>query len=373
MGSATTDVIFDVTGYFASETAGATYYALTPTRLLDTRNGMGLAGTFSSHVARSFAVAGVDGVPGNATAVTGNLTVTDQTSAGYLYLGPNATNDPTSSSLNFPKGDDRANGVTVALDGGGGLSVTYVASMGSATTDVIFDVTGYFASSSPTSATWTVDLYDSRAERWQNPDNLACTAASTESMLNTIAYDGSGPGFVWQPTVSYDTQESILAYERANMTMLTSSPGTDPHGWRNALNYYGWGSMSAGVYRDSAYWSFDAAARTTVLAVGRYRRPVAILARYGTHGQFVTGYQVVGDDPSTGSSSFSIVGVYLTDPWQAAGHRDFWVSYAAWRGGDSWVKFSQYFETDSPYRDPIDGQIGHDEWYGRWVIIDPVE
>jgi hypothetical protein len=304
--------------------------------------------------------------------VTGNLTVTDQTSAGYLYLGPNATNDPTSSSLNFPKGDDRANGVTVALDGGGGLSVTYVASTGSATTDVIFDVTGYFASSSPTSATWTVDLYDSRAERWQNPDNLACTAASTESMLNTIAYDGSGPGFVWQPTVSYDTQESILAYERANMTMLTSSPGTDPHGWRNALNYYGWGSTRAGVYSDKSFDTFDAAVRSTVSAIALYRKPVGILGWAGNHAQIITGYRVTGGDPRTGTAAFSVVGVYLTDPLRSDGYRDRYVPLATWKSGGKTIRFTPYLMTNSPYKDPIDGKQGNAEWDGKWVVVVPV-
>ena len=82
-------------------------------------------------------------MPAGATAVTGNLTVTGQTSNGYLFLGPAAMNDPTSSTLNFPVGDDRANGVTVAL-GGGNLSVTFVAPAPGPTTQVIFDVTGYF-------------------------------------------------------------------------------------------------------------------------------------------------------------------------------------------------------------------------------------
>ena len=124
---------------------GATYVPLTPTRILDSRDGywIGLAGAFSSNVARTFGVAGRGGVPTNATAVTGNLTVTGQTSLGYLYIGPNATNNPTTSTLNFPLDDDRANGVTVALGGGGTLSVTYVAVPG-ATALVIFDVTGYF-------------------------------------------------------------------------------------------------------------------------------------------------------------------------------------------------------------------------------------
>jgi len=123
--------------------AGATYHALTPTRILDTRDGTGLWGAFSSHVARTFGVTGHGGVPSNATAVTGNLTVTQQTSLGYLYIGPTAMNNPTSSTLNFPLGDDRANGVTVALSGTGTLSVTYASTTGS-TAQVIFDVTGYF-------------------------------------------------------------------------------------------------------------------------------------------------------------------------------------------------------------------------------------
>jgi serine protease inhibitor ecotin len=143
--SAYAHVIFDVTGYFTPDTTGATYFPLTTTRILDTRNGgTGLSGPFSSHAARTFQVSGAGGVPGNATAVTGNLTVTSQTGAGYLYVGPVATNNPTSSTLNFPVGDDRANGVTVALGTGGILNVTYVSANSSATADVIFDVTGYF-------------------------------------------------------------------------------------------------------------------------------------------------------------------------------------------------------------------------------------
>jgi len=83
-----------------------------PARLLDTRNGTGLSGAFISPVARTFAV-------------TGNLTVTNQTSAGFVALTPDPTNNPTTSTLNFPIGDNWANGVTVALSGTGTLSATY--------------------------------------------------------------------------------------------------------------------------------------------------------------------------------------------------------------------------------------------------------
>jgi serine protease inhibitor ecotin len=142
--AANTHAIFDVTGYFVPDASGATYIPLTPSRILDTRSGNGLGGPFSSHVARTFGVTGRGGVPTNATAVTGNLTVTAQTSSGYLYVGPVAMDDPTSSTLNFPKGDDRANGVTVALGSTGTLSITYVAPSAGPIAHVIFDVTGYF-------------------------------------------------------------------------------------------------------------------------------------------------------------------------------------------------------------------------------------
>jgi hypothetical protein len=140
----TAHVIFDVTGYFTFNTSGSTYFPLNPSRILDTRNGTGLAGPSGSHAARTFNVSGQGGVPAGATAVTGNLTVTGQTSGGFLFLGPESTNDPTSSTLNFPVSDDRANGVTVALGTGGKLSVTFVAPAPGPTAHVIFDVTGYF-------------------------------------------------------------------------------------------------------------------------------------------------------------------------------------------------------------------------------------
>ncbi len=138
----TAHAIFDVTGYFTPDTSGATYHAIAPTRALDTRSGTGgLSGPFTNHAARTFTVAGV---PAGATAVTGNLTVTGQTSSGYLYIGPVATNNPTSSTLNFPLGDDRANAVTVQLGSSNTLSITFVAPSNGPTAQAIFDVTGYF-------------------------------------------------------------------------------------------------------------------------------------------------------------------------------------------------------------------------------------
>ncbi|MEX1073013.1 MAG: peptidoglycan recognition family protein, partial [Chloroflexota bacterium] len=96
----TTDFIFDSTGYFVPDTSGATYVALAPARLLDTRVGNGLAGKFNANAPRSFQVSGRGGVPANAVAVTGNLTVTNQTVAGAAFLGPAPLVAPASSTLN---------------------------------------------------------------------------------------------------------------------------------------------------------------------------------------------------------------------------------------------------------------------------------
>jgi len=140
----TTDLVFDVTGYFVSDTSGATYVPLPPARLLDTRAGNGLAGKLSANVPQTFQVTGRGGVPANAIAVTGNLTVADETKSWAVALGPNPTPTPTTSTINFSVGQVLANGVTVGLSSTGTLSATYMSTAGN-TTDLVFDVTGYFA------------------------------------------------------------------------------------------------------------------------------------------------------------------------------------------------------------------------------------
>ena len=149
----TTDVVFDVTGYFVGDASGATYVPLTPNRLVDSRVKpvpMGVHATLRSGTPDWFTVVGRSldpalNVPSGAVAITGNLTVTNQTSSGYLTLTPSKpAGTPATSTLNFPKGDNRANAVTVALSPTGTLWVTFIGGTG-ARTDVVFDVTGYFA------------------------------------------------------------------------------------------------------------------------------------------------------------------------------------------------------------------------------------
>jgi len=141
--SGTTDLVVDITGYFTADLSGDTYHPLTPARLLDTRTGNGLVGVFKANIPRTFAVAGRGGVPIDAEAVTGNLTVTNESSSFAAYIGPVALAKPGASTINFVKGQVRANSLTVDLGPGGTLSATFLAGAGS-TTQLVFDVTGYY-------------------------------------------------------------------------------------------------------------------------------------------------------------------------------------------------------------------------------------
>ena len=125
---------------------GATYHALTPGRVLDSRIGLG-TGVFHSQTKQSFAVSGLVGVPAGAVAVTGNVTIVGQTRKGYVTIAPSLTSGvpPPTSTINFPVGDTRANGITVSLGAGGKLDAIYWSASKSDTINVIFDVTGYFA------------------------------------------------------------------------------------------------------------------------------------------------------------------------------------------------------------------------------------
>jgi hypothetical protein len=138
----TAHAIVDVTGYFVAGDTHATYAPIAPIRVLDSRTGKGLSGPFVPNMPRTISIAAANGIPSDAIAVTANLTVVGQTRAGYLSVTPNPSSNPATSTLNFPLGDIRANGLTARLNGSGDLSIVYKASGGS--THVLLDVTGYY-------------------------------------------------------------------------------------------------------------------------------------------------------------------------------------------------------------------------------------
>jgi hypothetical protein len=143
----TVHLVIDITGYFLPGDEDATYLTLTPVRVMDTRPlpyHVGPLNAFQANTPQTLSVAGDNGIPANATAVTGNLTVFGQTRAGYVSVTPDVpAGTPPTATMNFPVGDIRGNGLTADLNAAGDLSITYTAPVG-ATVHAILDITGYY-------------------------------------------------------------------------------------------------------------------------------------------------------------------------------------------------------------------------------------
>ena len=220
------------------------------------------------------------------------------------------------------------------------------------------------ASTASAATTWSRNLYNASAFLYQDPYSTACVPASTMIMLNLIALAGTGgPGFAWRTyrtknntTNPADQRDmvSIFGWERAHDTLPTTARGTDPHGWRNGLDWYGWGSYqdrSKRVYEDLRFGTFDNAVKTAVRAIARYRMPVGILAWAGRHAQVMHGYTVVGADPRV-SDNFTVVSVVISDPLYSDQLVNKRITLASLRTGLLKYRFRRYTETDSRYDDP---------------------
>lgn len=142
------DLVLDITGYFTAS-GGTLLNTMLPARILDSRSDTGLAGPFYSNIAKTGLQITGGSVPSGAVAITGNLTVTQQNSVGVAAIGPSPTIDASTnfSNLNFPRGDTRANGVTVQLTGSGTLDVIFIAPSGGRTAELLLDITGYYKGS----------------------------------------------------------------------------------------------------------------------------------------------------------------------------------------------------------------------------------
>lgn len=157
--SGSTHCIVDVFGYFVAPTkvstegpdeqdavplpVGQRFTALTPSRVIDTRDGTGARpGPVGRSDRLDVRLAGRAGVPmSGATAVVLNVTVVHPESAGYLAIGPGGAPAPGTSNLNFVAGQTVPNLVIGTLGPDGDVSVT-VETDG---VHVLADVFGYFA------------------------------------------------------------------------------------------------------------------------------------------------------------------------------------------------------------------------------------
>jgi len=160
------DVVADVEGWVGDATNSSgplgMFNALTPARLLDTRQTGGPLGTGQS---LNLQVTGRGGVPSSGVAaVVLNVTATDTTGSSFMTVWPTGTAMPLASNLNWVPGQTVPNRVIVKLGAGGQINIFN--QQGSV--DVVVDVSGWFtdatslAGGSGFVATIPGRLYDER-------------------------------------------------------------------------------------------------------------------------------------------------------------------------------------------------------------------
>jgi hypothetical protein len=143
------DLIADVSGWFSDgsvASSGATFVGLTPSRILDTRNGIGgTGGSLWAGQSVAVLVAGRGGVPAMSEspaprAVVINVTVTGPTATSYLTVWPDGATRLLASDLNWVAGQTIPNLVVVGLGSNGKVEIFSPVGL----TDVLFDVVGYY-------------------------------------------------------------------------------------------------------------------------------------------------------------------------------------------------------------------------------------
>ena len=115
------------------------FVPVTPTRIVDTRDGLG-GGRLSAGEVREVQMLGQPSVGSAAVAVALNVTAVQPASRGYLTVYPSGSDRPTASNLNYVPGENVANLVTVGIGADGTVSIySFEAS------HVVVDVVGWYA------------------------------------------------------------------------------------------------------------------------------------------------------------------------------------------------------------------------------------
>jgi hypothetical protein len=218
------DLVVDVNGYY--DTAAPSRFApLAPTRVMDTREGLGWPGRLGDGQTTELPLVGRHGVPSGASAVVLNVTSVLPDDYGFVTVYPCGSARPTASSLNPAPGRIRPNIVIVPLDTTG--KVCFYASDA---VDLVVDLNAYLAPAAtfrftPTAPFRFVDTRDFARPAMHNGTGGARIAAgqtlvvpmagvrgipaSADAVsINLTTVDAVGGGFVtaWpcgaRPTVS---------------------------------------------------------------------------------------------------------------------------------------------------------------------------
>ncbi|MFT3855378.1 MAG: hypothetical protein QM733_21995 [Ilumatobacteraceae bacterium] len=226
----------------------AEYDSFVPERLLDTRpvwfgnmtfDCLQMAiGRLAAGSTTTVPIGGRAGIPDDADAAEGNVTVTDAGGPGFVTLFPCGQPRPMASNLNYVTGDTAANSGVVALGTGGTLCV-----FTSAATDLVIDVSGYFVAGSSLVSSAPVRLLDSRPA---NPTidgqaaGIGVRAGGTITTLQVVGRAGV-------PTGTGAVMLNVTAVDAVAPGYVTVFPCGQPRPNSSNLNYTRGRTVAAAV------------------------------------------------------------------------------------------------------------------------------
>ncbi len=245
----TTNVVLDIDGYFtAPSDSTLAFYALTPCRVVDTRNPNGhLGGPFmtGSHE-RDFPILESSCIPSGVSpaAYSFNVTAVPHPSGqrlGYLSVWPAGQQQPVVSTLNNPTGTIVANAAIVPVGTNGGIAV-----YPNNDTDLLIDINGYFAAQSssglslytvtPCRVIDTRNVGNGQPFQGELPVNVALSPCAPSSSAQAFVFNATvvPPGHLgyltlWpngedQPVVS--TLNAADGFITSNMAIVPTNNGS---------------------------------------------------------------------------------------------------------------------------------------------------
>ena len=187
----------------AFSTAGSYFTPVTPTRILDTRSGTGVAkaGPVAPNATIKLKIAGVDGLPqSGVTAVALNVTATEATKLGVITAYPDGASLPEVSNIDFHANQNVANTVIVAVGADGYVDL---ANLSSGTTHVIADLEGYYSANGESGFT-SIDparVLDTRKTTAVPAGgtvkvNLGSYTGISAATFNMTVVDATGNGYI---------------------------------------------------------------------------------------------------------------------------------------------------------------------------------
>ena len=341
-GSGAVALIADVSGYFLSGTpAGSGAFGSTPpTRLLDTRHGIGTSsGVVSGGSLIAVQVAGQAGAPATGlTAVALTVTVTQPTAFGHVTALADGAGLPNASNLNFHPGQTVANLVFAPVAAGGRIDLSIA---GTGTVQVIADIAGYVlgppADTTPpgpvTALTVTATTETNASLSWQDPTAPDLAGLMIRRVPGSSAPAGPADGalvavlpstaisytdstVVPQNTYSY----SVFSYDAVpNYSAATTSATTRSMTWHSTgvIDQFAGDPSAISCPTSTFCMSVDQSGQAIAAVNGVWQHPVRLIASTLTENGF-TGISCVSSSYCVAVSLLGTAFVYQSGSWSSA-------------------------------------------------------